>query len=206
MGKGREVRREGGLTSASLPTAFHHFTSNLRHRICRLYVGRRVGSTLAVGGPGSLPCSIHTRCPPRQGAPVPAASALHPLPMLSLAAVNSQEETAAWLSKTVAKLSHAVGAGSDARLVTTTIITAAADATSPNVSKTAIEDGSRGGGGRGHRRLRVRSRASQANAPAPVAKQPGRRAYSWVLEPKVDGLAVRVCTAVLGMGRMSWGR
>ncbi|GLC69130.1 hypothetical protein PLESTF_000793200 [Pleodorina starrii] len=120
------------------------------------------------------------------GAPVPAVGALrkvrHPAPMLSLATVTSREEAAAWLDKTTAKLAAAGAAAAGGG--------GGGGGGSAAAGAAAAADG--GGGGASRSRSRTAKSRAAVAAAAPTRPTPPGRTYGWVVEPKVDGLAVRV--------------
>ncbi len=134
-----------------------------------------------------IPCPAHPLFPrllppsPPQGAPLPAASALrkvrHPVPMLSLAAVNSREELTTWLTKTLAKLPSSGGWG---------LAAAPSSPAAAGGSDSITSSGKKAG--RRTRTVTVSGPGSAAAGGGALGSAP----YSWVVEPKVDGLAVRV--------------
>ncbi|GIL50745.1 hypothetical protein Vafri_6887 [Volvox africanus] len=113
------------------------------------------------------------------GAPVSAAGPLrkapHRVPMLSLASVNSREETEAWMEKALAKL-PAAGA--------------AAAAANDDDSAAGVK-GRRGRGATRQTRNGTRSSISATSPTAAANSSSSGRSHCWVVEPKVDGLAVR---------------
>ncbi|GFR49938.1 hypothetical protein Agub_g12042, partial [Astrephomene gubernaculifera] len=125
------------------------------------------------------------------GAPLPPASPLrkvpHRLRMLSLAAVTSREELCAWLERTMARLPP-VQPPLASQLSLTTASAAAAPPPGSAMQQQKQQEGEEVGKKTKKQQKQQRGKQQQQQK----QQQVGGGGYRWVVEPKVDGLAVRV--------------